>query len=178
MTKLEKWLPFHKKEESRVPVTREGQHPLLEMRREMDELFDRFLSEPFGLVPRIGEMGRWFGDYTPGRFMPTLDVEDAEDAIVISAELPGLGKDDVKLTVDHDVLVIRGEKREEKTEEEKGYYRTERSYGHFERRVPLPVEVKVDAVDARFEKGVLKVTLPKVNEEAAKPHDIPISGAA
>jgi HSP20 family protein len=79
----------------------------------------------------------------------------------VSAELPGMDDEDIEVSLSRDVLTISGEKKQEKEEKGRDYYRAERSYGSFRRSIPLPAEVNADKVDAVFSKGVLTITLPK-----------------
>jgi HSP20 family protein len=97
-----------------------------------------------------------------------VDVAEMEDEIKVSAELPGLDNEDIDVSLSDDVLTISGEKKEEKEEKGKNYYRSERSYGAFRRDIPLPSQVDADKVDAVFQKGVLTITLPKTAEAKAK----------
>ena len=101
-----------------------------------------------------------------------------DDDIAVSAELPGLEEKDVDVTLTDNVLLIRGEKKHEKEEKERGYTYTERSYGSFERRIPIDAEVLSDKVSAVFKNGVLTVTLPKSPEAQKHVRRIPIGGAA
>ncbi len=130
-----------------------AEDPFTTMRREMDRLFDE-MTRSFGL-PRasLGE----------GLLAPRIDIRETEDAIVVQAELPGVEEKDVEIEFADGVLTLRGEKRQEREEEEKekGYYLMERSYGTFLRRVPIPAEIDEDGIRAVFDKGVLTVTLPK-----------------
>jgi HSP20 family protein len=93
-----------------------------------------------------------------------VEVLERGDNIVVRADLPGLGRDDVQVEVDDDVLVIRGERREERETTEGKLYRSERSYGSFYRAIPLPENTDSSAVQASFKDGVLEVTLPKPRE--------------
>lgn len=113
--------------------------------------------DPFGaLLP-----SSWFGDFSLPVFMPKTDVVDAGDALVVTLEVPGMSKEDLGLSVEDGALVIKGEKRHETESEEKGCYRIERSYGFFQRAIPLPEDVKLDAIEATMDKGVLSVRIPK-----------------
>lgn len=165
---LMKKLPFDR--DARKPAkTSETGWPLADMRKEMDRMFTRFFDEsPFAALDD------WFGDFSPPRFAPTIDVANEKKHVRVTAELPGLNAEDVKLTVEDNALTIRGEKKEEHTDDNEGYYRTERSYGAFTRTVPMPVPIDPDHVEARFDKGVLTVRLPKVKEEK-KERSVPIS---
>lgn len=177
MKSLKKWLPF-KRGEKDVPVkhaasSSEHNHPLMQMRREMDTLFDRFMNDPFGMSLWSTDFDGWYGDFSPTRFAPSIDIADEKKHIRVTAELPGMEEKDVQVTLNDDALVIRGEKKLEETHEDEGYYRTERSYGVFERAIPLPVEIDVDRVEATFKKGLLTVRLPKTGRAPAS-RQIPV----
>ena len=179
MKSMKKWLPF-KRDERSLPAkqtTASSPHyPIAEMKREMDRMFDRFLADPFGntMWPSLfGESDRWFGDFSSAKFAPSIDVADEKKNIRITAELPGMDEKDIELSVQDDALVIRGEKKVEHTSDEDGYYRTERSYGSFERWIPLPVEIDSSRAEATFKKGVLTVRIPKTGGEAPR-KQIPI----
>ena len=164
MKGLKKWLPF-KREEKEIPVkmmnSPAGSHVFEHMRREMDNLFDRFVSDPFGPPAWPTDLDRWYGDFSPPRFAPSIDIADEKQHIRVTVELPGMTDEDIEVMLRDDALVIRGEKKLEETHEDEGYYRTERSYGAFVRTVPLPVDIEADRVEAAFKKGVLTVRLPK-----------------
>lgn len=146
-----------KKDESSVPVRREGEvGALLDFRNQMNRLFDEFFERPFGLSPFLGEAARF------GGFAPSMDVSESDKEVTISAELPGMEAEDIHITLDSNVLTISGEKRAEKEEKEKNYYRVERSYGSFRRSIPLPDYVDENKIEATFKRGVLKVMLPKI----------------
>ncbi len=117
-----------------------------------------------------------FSDYDSGSFVsqwaPRIDVMEHGDAYVIKAELPGVSKNDVKITLQDNVLTLRGEKKQEKEEKDLNFYRVERAYGTFERSFTLPTGVKNDRIDATYRDGVLTITLPKVEE--AKPKEIEV----
>ncbi len=130
-------------------------------------------------------MNRLFNDFFGGRegesdeltlstWLPSVDVIENDDAFVIEAELPGMTKDDIKISIANDVLSIRGEKKIEKEDKKKSYYRMERSYGSFSRTFPLPGNVKTDKIDAEFKNGVLIVTVPKSEEAKPKQIDVKI----
>lgn len=129
-------------------------------------LLTDLIRDPFG---GMGPLGNWFGDFSPSRFQPRLDVIDDGDALRIVAELPGLSREDVELEVVEDMLVLTGEKRIESKSDEKGCYRVERAFGQFQRAIPLPSDVDLERAEANFENGVLTVRVPKAaNEPAAK----------
>ena len=122
-------------------------------------------ADPFRLMQEGSgdgfQMERWFGDFSRGVFQPRVDVVDEGDAVRISADLPGMERKDVEVLVEDDVLVLRGEKKLESTREENGCYRVERTFGSFQRIVPLPEDVDAEHAEARFDKGVLTLRLPK-----------------
>lgn len=104
-----------------------------------------------------------------GLLAPSLDVYDEKKDVVVKAELPGMAKEDVEITLSDSTLTIRGEKKRQEEVKEKDYYRTEREYGSFVRTVPLPAEVNADAVKASFKDGVLEVRLPKSDTPRKQP---------
>jgi len=134
------------------PIGRE----LGSLRQEMDRLWDRFVGET-PLVRRI--TGEWW---------PTVDVSETMDNFVIEAELPGMDASDVSVSISGNMLNIKGEKKKEEEEKDEHHYRAERYYGSFQRSFQLPSSVKPEKIDATFEKGILKITLPKVEEAKKK----------
>ncbi len=157
--------------EARAPMIRGSDiftmSPFSLMRRMMDD-FDRMFEDVGfgmgGLMPR-GEL--------PGEALsrgalwtPQIDVLEREGQLVVRADLPGLSKDDLRIEVRDDALVIEGERRREQKEEGEGFYRSERSYGSFRRAIPLPEGVDPEKAEARFENGVLEVSLPLPKERA------------
>ncbi|WP_455379249.1 Hsp20/alpha crystallin family protein [Petrachloros mirabilis] len=136
---------------------------------EVDRWFDR-LTEDFWRRPFPSLM---FGDRWPLPPMisikaPSLDVFEEKDEIVVKADLPGMAKDEIEVTVTENVVTIKGEKKKEEEVKEKDYYRRERSYGSFVRSVQLPSEVKSDQIKANFKDGVLEVRMPKTEEAKKK----------
>jgi HSP20 family protein len=145
-----------KKNETSVPVRRRrDEDAFLDLRSQMNRLFDDFFERPFGLSPFLGESDLM------SDFAPRLDISETDKEINIAAELPGLEPEDIHISLDHNTLTISGEKRAEKEEKGKRFYRVERSYGSFHRSIPLLNEVNEDEIDAAFKRGVLKVKLPK-----------------
>lgn len=143
-----------------------GDDPFTAMRREMDRLFDE-ATRSFSLArPAMGL----------GVMAPRVDVRESEGGIEIAAELPGVAEQDIEVQLNDGVLTIRGEKKQEREEKEKGWYLMERAYGSFLRQIPLPVEVEEDKVEARFDKGVLHVMLPKSARAEAKMRKIEVKG--
>ena len=130
-------------------------------RNEMDRLFDRFGSG-FGLP----SLRRMFDTEPALRSsfsfsMPAIDMSEDEQAYKISAELPGMDSKDIDVSMAGDMLVLKGEKRQEKEEKDRNYHFSERAYGSFQRSFELPASVDRDKISADFSKGVLTITLPK-----------------
>jgi HSP20 family protein len=126
----------------------------------MDRLFDRFFESPWSELPALG-------DWTPA-----VDVSEGKDAITLKAELPGVDPKDVSVSLEGDVLTIKGEKEQKKEEKDERQHRIERSYGAFMRSMRLPAAVDGSKVTATFKNGVVTVTLPKA--QGAKGTTIPI----
>jgi HSP20 family protein len=128
--------------------------PFSMMRRFADEM-DR-MFEGFGF-PGMERMGSMMGGME--RFSPEVDIFERNGKLVISADLPGLTKDDVKVDITEDAVMLEGERKYEHEEREEGVYRSERSWGHFRRQIPLPEGVKTDTAQANFKNGVLEITM-------------------
>ncbi|MDT8394923.1 MAG: Hsp20/alpha crystallin family protein [bacterium] len=129
----------------------------------------------FGLRGLQDEMNRLFTDFfgeTSEKGMaavtPALDLVETRDAIQVRVELPGVRKEEVEISLKDDVLIIKGEKKEEKEEKTENRYYMERSYGSFARAVTLPARVKEDKIKASYKDGVLTIDLPKAEEAKAK----------
>jgi HSP20 family protein len=117
------------------------------------------------------ELDRLFG--TQAVWAPALDVQESKDNYIFRAELPGLKREEIDVSLQDDTLVISGERKVEKVEEGVEVHRQERYYGKFQRTLTLPEPVAADKVKAEYKDGVLTVTLPKT--EAAKPKKIDVS---
>ena len=126
------------------------------MRDEMDRMFERFEHG----WPRWPALFRRNGDFA----VPDLDVRENTNSVVVEAELPGVDEKDISVTLANGVLTIKGEKKHEKEEKGESYYLTERSFGSFERAIRLPETVDDAKIEAKFDKGVLKVTAAKKPE--------------
>jgi HSP20 family protein len=137
----------------------------------MDRLFDSFL----GGVPSLTGFGRGFPEAQV--MTPTLDVKENEKEITVKADLPGMDEKDINLTIHNGVLSLRGEKKSEHTDERENYHVMERSYGSFQRSIRLPDTIDEDKAEARFDKGVLTITLPKRPETVSAQKKIEIKGA-
>jgi HSP20 family protein len=111
--------------------------------------------------------------FSGGQWIPSIDVCENKDNVIIKADLPGLKKEEIELSVQEDHLVLKGEKKKDSEVKEENYYKSERFYGSFVRTVPLPSPVDSGKADAKYQDGVLTVTLPK--KEEAKPKQIAIN---
>ena len=107
-------------------------------------------------------------DDTLTAWSPAVDITEHDDQYIVKMELPGVNKEEVKITLESNILTIRGEKKEEKETKKENYLRAERSYGSFQRSFTLPTTVKSDKIDASFKDGILNITLPKAEEAKAK----------
>jgi len=134
---------------------------LSKLRKEMDDLWGRF----------FGDTG--FPVFSESVWAPALDVKETKENIVVTAEIPGLTAKDVEVTISGDLLIIKGEKKQEKEEKEESYLLIERRYGSFSRSVRLTSEVDTKNIKAAHKEGVLTITLPK--SEKAKEKQIKIN---
>ena len=105
---------------------------------------------------------------------PAVDVVENKDNYVLKAELPGMNKDDVKITLENNILTIRGEKKNELESKEGKYQRIERNYGSFKRSFSLPGSIKVNDIDAQYQDGILTLTIPKAEDERPKIIDVKV----
>ncbi len=180
---LKKWVPWNwfKKEQdaqqgaSSLPVAKATApavmssasfEPLLQLHREVDRLFDDAFRG-FGVQwPRLtlpAVASEW-----QGLMRPALDIQETDKQYRITLEVPGVDEKDIHLTLDEDVLWIRGEKRQEQVHKDGQYHRVERGYGSFQRALNLPDDADQDSIKASFKNGVLAVTIDK-RERAAAP---------
>ena len=152
-------------------------HPFLALREEMDRLFDEFMADW-----RMPSMSRDLFKVEPFQ-MPTwgrgmvdvkFDVSETDDAIELTAEVPGIDEKDIDLTLTDGMLTVKGEKKTEKETKERDYHLSERRYGSFARSMRVPDSVDQDKIKASFDKGVLTVVMPKRPEAKAKKKKIAI----
>nr|BCX01096.1 MAG: hypothetical protein KatS3mg041_1142 [Bacteroidota bacterium] len=134
--------------------------------RELGELSERLHRLVEEWVPAWAASGR-------GGVYPAVDILEREDAYVVRAELPGVRKEDIRVTLRDNVLTIQGEKRRQSEERGETYHRIECAYGAFSRSFALPEEVDPSGVTARFENGVLEITLPRTQSGRA-PKEVPV----
>jgi HSP20 family protein len=141
--------------------------PFRTLQKQIDQVFADFSTG----MPSLD----WKRD---GAFNLAVDVAETDKQIEVTAELPGVDEKDISVTLSGDMLTIKAEKKTEKDEKGKDYRVTERSYGMFERAMSLPFKVESSKIDAKFEKGVLKVTVAKPAEVQALAQKIPVKAAA
>ena len=159
----------------------------LQKRDELTEIGTRLAATPFEFMRRFGEeMDKLVGDFDFGRgwlppalargagaglWVPEIEMFEQNGELIVRADLPGLTKDDVNIEIDNDAITIEGERRSEQKENREGFYRTERSYGKFYRRLPLPDGVEAENANATFRDGVLEITMdaPKRVESISEP---------
>jgi HSP20 family protein len=134
---------------------------LTSLQSEMNRLFNSFFDAPTGA-----------GNGPARRWVPAMDLVEADDHFVLKADLPGLDENNVAIEVEGDVLTVAGERQEEHERTGEGYHRIERSFGSFRRSLTLPEGVDPEAVTASFDKGVLEVRIPKPEER--KPRRVAI----
>lgn len=142
--------------------------PLQSLRQEVDEIFNQFGH-------RFGALGRT--DF-PTFKIPTTDVDETDEAIEISAELPGVDMKNIDVTIENSTLKIHGEREQSKTTGKAEHRVSERSYGAYERSLSLPFEVDAKSVKAEYDKGVLHLTIPKPERVESKPQKVAIKSAA
>jgi HSP20 family protein len=140
-----------------------------------------FSMSPFTLMRRFTEeMDRVFAgaggeSHEMGLWSPAIEVREREGNLQVYAELPGLNKEDVKVEVTSDGLVIQGTRKQEHEEKQEGFYRSERSYGKFYRVVPLPEDAKIEEARAQFNNGILEVTVPiPQSQQQQRRREIPV----
>lgn len=153
-------------------------HPLSALRDRWDTLFDDFFAD----FPRWPSLRRPLDieplrRLTGGDLMPAVDIKEQDNSYLISAELPGMDEKDIAVEVQDDLLTVRGEKRAEREEKDKGYHLTERSYGSFTRSFRLPPEADAGKASASFSKGVLSISVPKSAEAHSKVKKIDITAS-
>lgn len=139
--------------------------------RELEDVSNR-LNTIFGKLPvRAESEQELFGltDWTP-----SVDISETDTAYLIKGEIPGVKKEDIKVTVEDGMITMRGERRQEKEEKDEKFHRVERSYGSFMRSFRLPEDADDSAVKAEFKDGMISVTLPKSGKAKSKPKEIEV----
>jgi len=137
---------------------------ILNMQREINKMFNSLFR---GDVQDEGNL-------IPSVWTPAVDVAEHENQYIVKVELPGVAKDDVKITMQEDVLTIRGEKKQETETKDSNFHRVERSYGSFQRSFSLPTRVKNETIEASYKDGILTVALPKAEEAKLKQIEVKV----
>ena len=156
-------IPWRNKQE--VPVRKEqaeqGQS-LAQFRREVDRLFESFLSDPWSLFSN-GTTSR-----SSSSWLPSLDVSEDENQVQVALEVPGIDPENIDISISGNHLTIQGEKREEKEDKGKDFYHTERRFGSFRRVIELPSNTDADTIAADYKKGILRITAKKTGDSSRK----------
>ena len=137
---------------------------------EVDRFFEDFFG-PSRAIPTLGAASKRHG------FVPKLDVSESDEAYTVSAELPGVAREDFEVVLEDNVLTLKGEKKSDEGSEENGVRRSEMRFGSFERRVAFRNPIAEDDVKARYVDGLLTITIPKPPEERPKVRTVPIENA-
>jgi HSP20 family protein len=149
-------------------------HSLTDLHKEVDRLFDDFVSD---FRPWRSGISLWSD--ANGDLVPQVDVSETDKEIQVKADLPGIDEKDIEVTLADGVLTIKGERKEEKEEkdEKKSFHKIERSYGMYSRSIALPSEVEEDKIEADFAKGVLTIKMPKSANAKSKVKKISVKGS-
>jgi len=134
-----------------------ARNPFRELEDRMNRLFGAVAADP---------------EWNVGAWSPAVDIREDAEKYVVSADLPGLKKEDISISVMDDVLTLKGERKHEAENKGEGFHRIERAYGTFQRNFRIPGGVDANRVEASFEQGVLTISLPK--PETAKPKTIEV----
>ena len=137
--------------------------------REIEDLFDRYrraVGFPFSRSSELMSDGEW---------IPRVDISENDEAFMIKAEIPGVRKEDVKVTLENGVLTLQGERRQEREEKGWRFHRVERSYGNFIRSFNLPSNVDDSHLKAHFHDGLLEVDIPKTEQARPQAVEVPVS---
>ncbi|MEX3960793.1 Hsp20/alpha crystallin family protein [Paraburkholderia sp. EG286B] len=171
-----RWNPFKflraasRKSDARGPETPPPASESEPLRTSLPDIARLFTREPwraveeFFLDPLTGRVAldRWFGDFSSSRFQPRIDVVDEGPVLRVTAELPGVDREDLQASVEDGAIVLRGEKKQDVRSEENGCYRLERAHGRFVRTIPMPEYADPGRALAKFDNGVLTLTIPKM----------------
>ena len=147
MTNLSRWDPFNE---------------MLTLREAMSQLFEESFVSPS--VSRRGQ----------GGFVPALDLSETPDGYLVEVAAPGLKPEDVQITLENNILMIKGELRQESQDKQRNFHRVERRYGAFQRTITLPSTVKSDAIKAELTNGVLRLDIPKAEEVKPRRIDVKV----
>lgn len=151
----------------RLAIRRENEEPMMAIQNEMNRMFDQFFTDPFAMLPLRGAR-------LAAEFSPRVDISETDNEVKVVAELPGMEEKDISLTLEDNTVVLSGEKKSDVEEKGKTFHRIERTYGSFQRVIPLEVEVDEDKASASFKNGVLTISLPKAPEAVKQTKKITI----
>lgn len=177
MTKKQTEIDVKRGEPGGTPAQRSN--PFSSLRHEIDRLFDEFDWPGFHL-PLRGPLARseasrpWLAGWSG---TPVMDLVEHSGDYELQAELPGLDMDDIEIKISNGLMTIRGEKSEQHSKEEDNYHLHERSYGQFQRSFSLPQGIDTDKIEAKYDKGVLYVQMPKSAEAIDKERKIEVRAA-
>jgi HSP20 family protein len=146
-------IPWGRNSTAPTPYREEERNPFLSLHREVNRLFDDAFRGFDTHFPAFGSLSSFNGSW------PNVEISETEKDVHVTAEIPGLDEKDVEVLLSDGVLTLKGERQSESEDKERRF--SERFYGHFERRIPIGVDVEEDKVEARFKNGVLHVLLPK-----------------
>ncbi len=180
------------KQKNNTTTTKGSNEPVALKRRENKNLGERLATTPFTFMRRFGEeMDHLFEDFGFGRgwltpmfgrtdlpqglWSPQVEMFERDNQLVVRADLAGLTRDDINVELSDKGITIEGERKSEHEEKREGYYRSERSYGKFYRRIPVPEGVNAEHAKATFNNGVLEVTMPAPKREERKARRLEIS---
>lgn len=161
-------LPIKRRKE--LAERRDAESQMASIQDEMNRMFEHFFTDPF--APLTLHEPRWAAEFTP-----RVDVSETDDAVKVSAEMPGMDEKDIQVTLEQDALILSGEKKTETEDKGHNFHRVERSCGSFKRVIPLPVEVLPEKAEAAFKNGLLTVTLPKAPSALKTAHKISIKSS-
>ncbi len=160
-----------------TPYSPFGAGPFAMMRKLSDEM-DR-LFEGFGIGRgAFPSLGRGFGSEMQSLWSPHIEMAECGGKLLVSIDLPGVKRDDVNVEIADDGITIQGERRQESTKNEQGFYRSERSYGSFYRQIPLPEGVNADSASATFRDGVLEIEMDAPKQQRGRKLEIKEKDAA
>lgn len=128
---------------------------MVNFRKDFDDVMDRFFSDPVFSIPKLFSEKSWY---------PNVDVSEGKRNIIVKAEIPGVDKEGIDISLNGRLLTIHGEKKHEKEETDEHYHRVESSFGLFKRTIELPADVDESNVDAKYKNGILKIKLKKAQE--------------
>ena len=151
----------------RLVIRRPNEEPMAAIQNEMNRMFDQFFTDPFSILPIA--TGRLTAE-----FSPRVDISETDTEVKVVAELPGMEEKDISLSFEDNSVILSGEKKSDLEEKGKTFHRVERTYGSFQRVIPIGVEIDEDKAGASFKNGVLTITLPKAPEAVKQAKKITI----